>query len=469
MRPSARAAVLLALLVAPAFAGCATPGAVDAAELARPRIGDRVEYDVGGHLVEFSRWANGFRLSGSSPRLAIEVDAVDGLALDGFRARHEVVRVREELATGGAFATHRDLLVSTTHAAIVQGYAPLSGEDGVVSFDERGYPWAWGASLFHGRPLAVGLVVEASLPANGGQPAPLPLVFEVTAAERVGGRDAFRVDVTRARGDASWSIWLAPDVPYPVQVEVALPRDAWSPFVRLDDPVTERLEFSATLASYVVGSTPVPPATASAEWLEEPTAAVFEEWDREVPPDGLGEYAPFLLHEAVTWAKTVDPGFSRWFTQHAGAILYRATYLARPGDVPGATTHVWLVQYVSKENEYYEVQVERTVPNAAAGVPGLTRIATSGVAEPPRGEHGWFDTALLPSRILAIDSAVTIMRDVFEPDGVQIFVRSFDDPAGYSYYVDGGFEEELGRYTVIINAQTGFIQAAVGPRAPVVE
>ncbi len=470
MPRGASAAVVLVVL-ASGLAGCASPGPSGGGVLARPRIGDVAEYVLAGHLVEFARWANGVPLVGAENRLVLRVAAQEGLALDGFRARHAVFRVDEELSTGGALAPLRSWLVSPEQAAVVQGAAPLAGEDAVVSFDERGYPWAWGASAFHGETLAVGRGADVVLLANAGQAAPLAIRLEVVGMDRVRERDAFRVTAVPGPGfaaPAAWTLWLAPDVPYPLRVEATLPRGTWEPFVRLDTSV-EAVTMRAELASITRGDVPLPPRNSGARWLDEPVEAEFVAWDREKPPDGGTAYAPFVLAEAVEWAETFDSGFRAWREAHPRSLLYRATHFAKPGPIGGVRTFVWLVQHVSEDDAYYEVQVERSIADAVPGLPGLTRATLSRPATAPEGDHGWFPPDDLPDRLLTIGSGVEIMRDVFQPSGVEIFVRSFTDPVGYAYYVDGGFEEPAGRFTVIVNAQSGFLQAAVGPVRPVVD
>lgn len=460
-----RVALACLLVVAPALAGCTTPSAAVEEPLALPRIGDRAEYAVSGHLVELARWANGFAITGADARLTLAVEE-GPRALDGFRSPHETFLVREELGDAGALSPHRDLYVSEALGAVVQSFTPLGAGDVVVGFDERGYPWAWGASLWHGARLEAGATAPLVLPANGGQAAPLALTLRVASAERVGAREAVKVEALGLPDGASWAIWLAPGVPVPVKVEVRMPPKALDPFVRTDDATPESLRFDAELASFTRGDgRELARAAEGAPFESGQADAEFSAWNREHPPDGRSpRYAPFVLAEAVAWAKLADRAFASWFESHDGAILYRATYLAKAGAIPGTTTHVWLVQYVSRENAFYEVVVERTLGGGSAT--GVTQVTSSNEAEPPEGNHGWFATEALPDELLTLDSGVAVMRALFAPRGVEIFLRSFESPPGYAYYIDGGFEDPKLRYTVIVNAQTGFVQAAVGPVTP---
>jgi hypothetical protein len=103
---------------------------------------------------------------------------------------------------------------------------------------------------------------------------------------------------------------------------------------------------------------------------------------------------------------------------------------------------------------------------------GVPRIEATGPAEAPANEdHGWFDAAAVPETIVPLSEGIRIMRDVFGAQQVQVFLRSFANPPGHTYYIDGGFdgtpgEGGVGRYTVVYNPNTGLIEQATGPVTP---
>jgi hypothetical protein len=136
---------------------------------------------------------------------------------------------------------------------------------------------------------------------------------------------------------------------------------------------------------------------------------------------------------------------------------------------------------VDKQETYYQVQMGRlqaangTLPAPpAAPVPlpreapavGVPRVESSGPAQAPASSnHGWFAQDAVPAKLVTLSQGIDVVRAVFGAKGIEIFLRSFQDPPGYQYFLDGGWDGdkgEKGRYTVVYDPQKGLIQEATG-------
>ena len=454
---SVRTALALALLVLPALAGC-----LGAAEDARdtlvpyPRLGDAVTYEARGALVEFARWENAHPLVADPARVRFTLEASEKV-LDGARAVHPAFLVRMEVAEGGPFVLHSERRVSPGHQALVQARYPLSQDQSVVSFDERGFPWLFGASALFGEDLLQG-EFAFELPDNLGRGASFSPRWVVSGEEDVDGVAATRLDLRDAPG-MEGSLWMEPGSAWPLRVRLALLAPDMAPHVRADAALPATLE--ARRVEAAPGSEPVPPRHRGASFADD-AAAPREPWDGEKPPDGEPGALPYPLSEAARDAKLLDVQLAQWLQAASEPRLYRATFQVEPGPVEGSESHHWLLQWVDREARYYETQVSRaTAPGLPAGVP---RVEASGPAQPPADEnHGWFARDAAPERIVPLAEGVRIVRETFGAQGVQVFLRSFTDPPGYSYFLDGGFEQDGGRYTVVYNPNTAFIEHATGP------
>ncbi|MHB8603738.1 MAG: hypothetical protein ACYDCK_00675 [Thermoplasmatota archaeon] len=497
-----RVALVLLLLVSPAFlAGCARPAVTPTgATLALPHIGDSATYVAHGAFLDFRRWANGFTLPPTGESITLAIGA-SGAAVDGTRRNWSAF----EATLSDTSGTISREFVSPEHASLVQSWSPLNGEQAVLAFDERGYPWAWGASVLQGRPLTAGRVESFSLPANAREGAsasdpqgvPLALSFRIGAVEPVPyetppvdktmfARPANGVRVELAENaSVDWRLWFDPSIPYPLRIEAHWRNGGLAPYVRVDQADAPLLVFTADLVAFTRGATSTPPRDSTATFPTEQVGAALETWDGTAPPEGAPGYEPFALSEAIQWASLTDAPWKQWSAAHPDAHLYRATYSAAPGAVAGSVAHSWLVYYVSSANDYYAFEVNRTQPASAPTIPppldaapipaaGVTQTVMSGPADAPRGEHGWFAADRLPKKLLTLSSAVALVEGTFREPRVEIFLRSFTDPVGYGYYIDGGVGQasdagkKPDRFTVIVSAESAFIEAAVGPVKPLV-
>lgn len=458
-----RALLVAALVLAAGLAGCADPPDTRANLVPYPRMGDVATYAVEGALVDLARWENARPLVGQPTNVRLALGE-GGLALDGARALHPTFLVTRSLNEGGGFVEHARLFVSPVHQAVVQSSYKLSQDQSVLAFDERGYPWLWGASVLFGEELRGGATIPLTLPDNLGI-GDAPTLMWGVAQEGEGWRLSLL-------GNASIeaTLWLDAGEAWPTRVRVVLKDDGLAPFVRGQGahPVT----MDARLADVQRGGEPVPPRNRGDAFVAD-DAAARAAWDGEKPPDGAAGYVPYLLAEAVADAKLLDPGLREWLAAAKDPRVYRATFKEVPvsagpaGNVSDQTAPYWLVQFVDQDQRYYEVEVERVQPPLplAAGVP---RIARSGPAEAPKDpNHGWFPRDATVEELVTLSEGVRIVREVFGATRIEIFLRSFADPAGYSYFIDGGMEPGgVGRYTVVYNPATGFLEQATGPVTP---
>jgi hypothetical protein len=451
-----RALVLVLLLAAPALAGCF--GAKETAReglVAYPRLGDVAVYDVRGALLDLARWENGAAFPAGSGRLRFSLDE-SAPVIDGARAVHPAFRVLVERDSGGGFVTHAERFVSPRHQAVVQAYYPLSQDQGVLSFDERGFPWLFGASALFGADPARDARVGFALPDNLGRGE--SMVLEWVAQAREGDEWVFGLE-----GSASLAgeLRIPAGSAWPTYARLELRDDALAPHVRSETP---KAVLEARLASLAPGDAPLPARDRAATFGED-LGVTRLAWDGEKPPDGDAAYVPYALADAVRDAKLLDTSLAAWLSQAQEPRLYRATFQEDAGPVEGTSVPNWLLQFVDRSDIYYEVEIERvSIALVAQGVP---RVVRSAPAEPPaEGNHGWFAREAVREDLVPLSEGVRIVRDVFGAQGVQIFLRSFSDPPGYSYFLDGGFEEDGGRYTVVYHPSTGFIEQATGPVSP---
>lgn len=446
-----RALLLAGLILAAALGGCFSKGADSRAALVPyPHLGDVATYAVSGAFVDFARWENAHALTGAqTARFELTASAK---AYDGARALHPAFRVAVSLDG----AKHADLYVDPDHEALVQSVYPLSQDQSVVAFDERGFPWLWGASALFGEDTRDGEVISFSLPDNLGRHAGW------NASWRVLGDDAGlrRVALEGAPG-VNATLWLDGS-PWPARVAFELQDARLAPHVRADGPLPARLE--ARRVSLTEGGASVPPRDRGAEFRED-AVVKRASWDGLRPPDGDAPYAPYLLGDALGDALLLDQGLQAWMKTAEDARLYRATFKQVPGPLEGTVNQTWLLQMVDKRETYYGVQMGRLdAPLAPRGVP---RVESSGpAAAPASSNHGWFARDDVPQQLVPLSEGVAIVRSFFDAKGIQIFLRSFADPPGYSYFLDGGWDSaaaEKGRYTVVYNPATAFIEEATGP------
>lgn len=456
-----RAALLLVLLALPALAGC-LGGAEGAREtiVPYPRYGDAVTYEARGALVEFARWENAHPFIADPARVRFTLEPGPKM-LDAARAIHPTFLVRTEVADGGPFDLRSERYVSPIHQGVVQGYYPLSQAQSVLSFDERGFPWLFGASALFGEDLAREPEFPVALPDNLGRGQRFAPVWRVAGEEDVDGVAATRLDLAGAPG-MEGSLWMEPGSPWPLRARLALLDDSLAPHVRADGAYPATLE--ARRVEVVAGSGSLPPRNRGASFGED-NLVLRDLWDGEKPPDGGPGAVSYLLSEAVRDAKLLDPGLQGFLQSAEEPRLYRGTFQQEPGPAEGTRNDHWLLSFVSRDGQYYEVQVGRlTLPQLPTGVP---RIEQSGPAEPPSDEnHGWFARDAVPERLVTLSEGVRIVQELFGAPSVQVFLRSFSDPPGYSYFIDGGFEQDGGRYTVVYNPNTGLLEEATGPVAP---
>jgi hypothetical protein len=460
----ARTALLVLLLALPALAGCFGEEVSADVVIPYPRLGDVATYAIDGAYVEFARWENGHALqTGARARFTL---AASEPVIDGARAIHPAFRVTTELAEAGGFVKQAERFVSPEHQGVIQGWYPLSQDQAVLSFDERGFPWLFGASPLFGAELSREPRYAFTLPDNLGRGQVIEFAWVVAGTESVQGVEATKL-VLEGPPSLEGVLWMEPTSAWPLQARLTLKDAGLAPHVRADGAYPVTLEARRTEVQR--GTESLPPRHRAATFAED-LGAERVAWDGQKPPDGAAGQIAYALADAVRDATLLDKAFSDWLAAADDPRLYRGTYQNNVGEVQGnvlegTTAPSWLIQFVSRDERYYEVEVERfSTPLLAQGVP---RVNRSNVAEPPIDEnHGWFAAADAPDQIVPLAEGVRIMRDVFGAPDVQIFLRSLMDPAGYSYYIDGGFEQEGGRYTVVYDPNTAFIQEATGPVTP---
>lgn len=425
-----------------------------------PRLGDVAVYEASGSLVEISRWDNAVPFI--SPRAQLRYTlAASPDALDAARAVHPVFLLRTELAEAGVYDLLSERLVSVRHQALVQSLYPLSQDQNVVAFDERGYPWLWGASALIGEELVEGVVFPVELPDMLGLGRTLRFDLVVGPTERVEGRDLTRVDV-RGAPALEGTLHMERGSPWPARVSLVMGPEAL-PHLRSDGALPARID--ARLVSLTQGAEPLPPRHRGADFGPD-TSAVRSPWNGEMPPDGDAATLLYSLSEAARDAKLLDRALADWLAAADAPILYRATFQEEPGPIDGSTRAHWLLSWVSRDERYYEVQIARLhAPPLPLGLPA---VEASGPAQAPANpDHGWFDPASVPETVVPLSEGIRIMRDVFGAGPVQVFLRSFATPPGHSYFLDGGFEDGgVGRFTVVYNPNTGLIEQATGPVTP---
>lgn len=458
-------ALLLAWLAVGAalVAGCADAPDPRADLVPYPRVGDAAVYEATGAYVELSRWENGHMLVGAQ-RVAFTVRDADAM-LDGARQAHDAYRV--DVTVGGARKAEH--YISQQQHARIQSLYPLSQDQSVLAFDERSFPWLFGASALFGEALSLGTVVPLRMEDNlgGGGDALASLAWRVTGEDEAGwtlaleGSSSIEGELVLARGDA-----------WPTRARLTVKDDGLAPHVRIDAAYPATME--ARRVELTRGDVPLSPRNSGASFVAD-DAVARAAWSGEAPPDGDATYAPYLLADAMRDAKLLDRGLAAWLAAADDPRLYRATHKVLPvanetGALPETSAPYWLLQWMEKGDTYYEVQVERPgLDRLGVGVP---RVVKSGPTEGPGDEsHGWFAKDALPADLVTLAEGVRIVKTTFGAQGVQIFLRSFADPPGYSYFLDGGWDGpngERGRYTVVYNPQTGFIEEATGPVAVLV-
>lgn len=453
-RVRARALLVLILLLA-ASGGCFGGGDESRTSLVPyPRIGDVAEYEASGALVDFARWDNGVPFASASAQVRYTVSS-SADALDGARAIHPSYRVTTEVAEAGVFGLRSERWVSARHGTLVQSFFPLSQDQSVVAFDERGFPWLFGASALFGEELREGTSFDIEVPDNLGRGMGL-----IVTASYISFEDGAHKLALTGPG-VSGALWMEPGAAWPARVELSLAGPGLAPHVRCDGgyPVT----LAARRVALTPGAEPVTPRDRAATYGEDPSA-LRARWDGEAPPDGDLTTLEYPLSEAIRDAKLLDKPLADWLAAHDEPRIYRGTYQIEAGPVEGSAQAHWLLQWVDESESYYEVQIARVLaPPLPVGVP---RVETSAPAEPPADKnHGWFARDAVPDQLVTLSEGVRVVREVFGAQEIQIFLRSFADPPGYSYFIDGGFEGP-GRYTVVYNPSTGFVEEATGPVQP---
>lgn len=454
----ASAALVLVALLAP-LAGCVGFLGDDDARsglVPYPRMGDVATYAVQGAHVELGRWENGHAFLGAAGQLRFTL-APGEKVLDAARAVHPTFKVTTERAEGGAFMLHSERFVSPLHQAIVQARYPLSQDQSTLSFDERGYPWLLGASPLFGADLSQETEVAFELPDNLGRGVAVPLAWRVDGIETVDGVEATRLVLEGAPGMEA-TLWMEPGSAWPLRASVKVATAGLAPHVRIDGPVPVSME--ARRVEVKPGADPLPGRDRGATFTDHTGLAVAA-FDGEKPPDGMTGYIPYLLADAARDAKLLDRGLAAWLATADDPRLYRGTYQELPAPLPNLRNQTWLLSYMDRAERYYTVQVYR-LDSDLLGL-GVPIVNGSGPSEAPRDpNHGWFPASALPPQMVSLSEGVRLVRDAFGAQRVDIFLRSFADPPGYSYYIDGGFEGP-GRYTVIVNPATGLIENATGP------
>lgn len=455
-------------------AGCATrsgsfPG--EATTLPYPRIGDVATYSVSGAYVELARWENGHPVDAGT-QLSFAVTAGPKV-LDGARQVLDSYRVTTTLH-GAKFA---DLYVSPAYGhTLVQAVYPLSQDQNVVAFDERGYPWLFGASALFGRTVAPGSSAGFALP-NGL--VAQPPVVATAAWVFVGSEpDGLRFDLKDLPGYAG-SVWLKPGSAWPARVHLAATGNDLAPWLRLDGPAPATMD--ARLVSLAPGSQFLPPRDSSKQYGADGSVKRVA-WSGEAPPDGDQPATPYALADAMRDAKLLDKGLQGYLASAQDPRLYRATFKMVPlndtGPLADAMEPYWLLEWMEKGGRYYLVEMQRVdAPSSPTGPPptaplptalpaqGVPRVLSSGPADAPADTaHGWFPKEAEPDQLVPLSEAVRVVRSTFGAQGIQIYLRSFAQPPGYAYFIDGGWDQgEPHRYTVVYEPGAGFIQEATGP------
>ncbi|HLE97642.1 MAG TPA: hypothetical protein VI997_09765 [Candidatus Thermoplasmatota archaeon] len=440
--------VTLACLALASLAGCfGGPDLPTSLVVPPPRIGDVVEYEVTGEYAELVRWEPELPIPIARVRVSV---GADGERIDAGLRRDATYAVRTEADGGAGWQLLDTRFVATGSHTVVQMLVPFNETERVVSWEEHGAPWLFGASALFGR--TVDGALDAPVPAVAGQDAPLPLPFRVVMEDD----GPFRVT---AEGPVSLEYAWRPGETYPESFRVVVHEDAGG-FVAAGFP--RDADFEGRKVSESRGVDVLPQHGVEPE--VPPAVAALARFDGRKPPEA-GDALVFPLKDAMRAAETQDLGLRAFLDAAPESVLYRATYyLAAPAAAGAPREPTWNLAYVSPEEAYYEAKVGRI-----AGL-AIHRTYESGPVEPPRGEHGWIDPATLPGQMLPLDAAVARFTETFAAASYEIFVRSFAGdartPAGYYYLIDGGFEEPGGRYTTTWNAQTGRLESAVGPVGP---
>lgn len=456
-----RGPALLVLLALPALlAGCSEAPDARAGLVPYPRMGDVATYEATGAHVDFARWENGHAFLAGAGRVRLTLSASPD-ALDAARAVHPAFKVTTEVAEAGPFVRHAERFVSPAHQAVVQALYPISTDQSVLSFDERGFPWLFGASALFGADLAREARVPFALPDNLGRGASFDLAWRVDGAETVDGVAATRLVLEGAPG-VEGMLWMEPGVAWPLRVHLRVTGPEMAPHLRIDGALPASME--ARRVDLAPGGEPLPARDRGAGFDAEGTGLARARFDGEKPPDGDAGYVPWLLGDAVQQAKVVDRRLALWLEGASDPRLYRATYIEAPPPPGGLRNLTWLLSWMDQQDRYYTTQVYR-LDHPLLGL-GLPLVNTSGPSEPPREpNHGWFPAEAVREDLVPLSEGVRLVRDTFGAGHVEIFLRSFADPPGYSYYVDGGFEG-AGRYTVVVNPATGLVENVTGPITP---
>lgn len=454
-----RLAALAPLLVAlPALAGCVSEVAPSDVVVGYPSLGEVALYRATGAYVELARWENGHAFVAGSADIRLTLGRSDPV-LDGARHVHPAFEVVTELAETGIFQKHSDRYVSPEHQAVIEAWYPISGDIAVLSFDERGFPWLFGASALFGAELSRLPRHEFELPDNLGRGQTIALAWVVDGQEEVGG-----VATTRLRLEGSPSLagtlWTDGSA-WPVKARLSILDAGLAPHVRVDGAYPATME--ATRVRVEPGDAPLPPRNRDASFGVD-DAATRVPWDGETPPDGAAGYIAYPLADAVRDAKLLDKPLMDWLAAASDPRIYRGTYMDMAGPAEGTVAPTWLLQWMDEGDRYYEVEIARIT--ALALGQGIPKVNRSGPADAPRDPvHGWFAASDVPERFVPLSEGVRIVKEVFGAPQVQIFLRSLRDPPGYSYYIDGGFDAG-GRYTVVYDPNTAFLQEATGPVTP---
>lgn len=423
------------LLVGTLLAGCAEPAAPAALVSPPPRLGDVVEYEVTGPYADLVRWEP--ELPPTLDRIRFTVEP-GGSRLTPDLGRRDTFAVRLEGDGGSGWQTLDVRYVALASGVVVEVLTPFNETQSVLSWEEFGQPWAFGASVFMGK----------TNPPSGSE---VPSIFPAPPhVSRVG--DRWRASLPSHGATLTWKdgeTW-----PETFRFEVLEEASAW-----LALGFERGTVFEGRKVAEKRGATELAIGTVVEEAA--PVAALVA-FDGRAPPE-RGDGLVFPLRDAMEAAETQDTGLRAWLDANPENRLARATYfLAAPSAPNGPPEPAWNLGYVTPEETYYEVKVARI-----AGLP-LARTYDSGTVPAPKGQHGWIDG--FPAELLALDDAVAAFQKAFSATGYEIFVRSFTGDArtapGYYYLIDGGFEERMGRYTTTWNAQTGLLESAVGTVEP---
>lgn len=426
-----------ALVVLGLLAGCAEPTSPTALVSPPPRLGDVVEYEVTGPYADLVRWEPELPPTLTRIRLTVEPG---GSRLTTDLERRDTFAVRLEGDGGAGWQTLDVRYVALASGVVVEVLTPFNETQSVVSWEEFGFPWFFGASVFMGR----------TTPATGPESAS---VFPAPPAlSRVG--DHWRAALPSHGATLTWRD--GETYPDTFRFEVREEAAQWLALGFERGTVFEGRKVAETR-----GATPLEIGTVVEE--AQPVADLVA-FDGRAPPE-RGTSLVYPLAEAMEAAETQDTGLRAWLGANPEAHLVRATYfLAPPAAANAPAEPAWNLGYVSPEDTYYEVKVQRI-----GGLP-LARTYDSGPIPAPKGEHGWIGPEDQPAELLALDDAVARFQEAFSAPGYEIFVRSFTGDArtqpGYYYLIDGGFERPMGRYTTTWNAQTGLLESAVGTVEP---